>query len=60
MTRTFKTLQKAHILILDGTGLNRWMLTKMLCMCFELQLKVPGINIIVIIDLYLAYFAKIF
>ena len=36
------------------------MLTKMLCMCFELQLKVPGINFIVIIDLYLAYFGKIF
>lgn len=29
-------------------------------MCFELQLMVPGINIIVIIDLYLAYFGKIF
>ena len=61
VTRTFKTLQKAHIIILlDCTGLNRWMLIKMLCMCFELQLMVPGINIILIIDLYLAYFGKIF
>lgn len=27
-------------------------------MCFELQLMVTGINITVLIDLYLAYFGK--